>query len=55
MEIPSSHVLRLLQKMSGEEKRVHMTKAGCVPFPRIAKSKLYVLKNISFSKQVCFR
>ena len=59
VEIPSSHVLWLLQKMSGflseEEKRLHMTKAGCVPFLRITKSKLYVLKDISFSKQACFR
>lgn len=32
-----------------------MTKVGCVPFPRIIKSKLYLQKDILFSKQACVR
>lgn len=35
--------------------RKYMTKVGCVPFPRIIKSKLYLQKDILFSKQACVR
>lgn len=51
------HEPGLLQKMSRffVRGRKYTTKAGCVPFPRITKSKLYLQKDISFSKQACVR
>lgn len=42
----------LLQKMSRSfvRERKYITKAGCIPFPSITKSKLHLQKDISFSK-----